>query len=101
MVDGFGNGSAPGEWPVMSHQDGRTTQGIAAGKRFDDDVAGIFLVIRLDSLAPQEARTRNRAVKIVGVSGSERRQLATSLSPGRGKEAVRVDDASNRGEMPV
>ena len=94
---------APGEGAVAgAEHTGHMQRVDAAGfERLDDDLAGVLLVILVDFLRRQLPRAGDRAVKVIGVGGTEGGQVAPRLSKGYRVGRVGVHDAAQLREGPV
>src|SRR5579883_538690 len=56
---------------------------------------GVRFVIALDFGSGHQARTWNRSVKVIGVSGAKGGNGPAGLGPGGGVQAVRVDNPAH------
>ena len=81
VIDGLRGVLAPGEGAVVPADDGGNMYGVdaALAKGLDDHVSGVALVVCLDLLGCQVARTGNGAVKIIGVGGAVGGDVPTGL----------------------
>ena len=94
IMDGIVDSFAPSERAVAGDEHTGTVQWIATVKGFDDDVAGIDFVIVSNFASVQSASAGDGPMKIIGVSRAESRNGSATLCPGRGKQAVGVNDAA-------
>src|SRR5690349_8650268 len=101
VMNGVGNGCSPGKWAVAGDQNARARERIAFDECFNNDLAGVGLVIRLDLLCGQVPRAGYRPMEIIGMRCPEGRHRLATLCPCCGKEAVRVHDAANLSERLI
>src|ERR1051326_3614641 len=95
IVNSVVHSLAPGKRSMAGDEHAGTVQRVAAIEGFDDDFAGITFVIVFDLTRVETPGTRDRTVKIVGVSGAEGRNWAAALSPGGGKKTMGVHNATD------
>lgn len=101
VMDSIIHGLTPGEWAMAGDEDAGAMQGVATGKGFNDDIAGIHFVIFFDLASVEAPSARNRPMKIICVSGAKSGNWAATLRPGSGKKAVRVNDAANLAKSAI
>src|SRR5690606_22683542 len=95
--------TAPREGSVSRHDDARNLQWI--DPTFQESLgnydARVVLVGLLDFLSAHATRDRYRSVEMVGVRGTEARNLPLSLRPTHRVTRVRVHDTANSWKCPI
>ena len=83
VLHGFRNGLAPGKRSMAGHQNSRNRERVEFlfAKAAHDDCACVPHVRLCNLLGGQGLRDRDRAMKIVGVSGAEARDRLACLRP--------------------
>ena len=75
---------APGEGAVAFDEDRRNRQGVGTVDRLDDHLAGVQLIVVFSLFPVQRPGAWNRAVKRIGMGGSEGGDSFPALGEDRG-----------------